>query len=100
MRLANLTPRCEREDGRNPVRLRRTGTVDSMLPRAAVGRDTEIDRRRPVRCPGYVVGNKASNPARVKCRGHEHCRRGFGFEPRIAKCAADREPTLPVHAYA
>ena len=28
-------------------------------------------------------------------RGHEHCRRGLGFEPRIAKCSAHREPAFP-----
>lgn len=33
--------------------------------------------------------------ARCDDRGHEHCRRGLRFEPRIAKRAADREPAVP-----
>jgi hypothetical protein len=32
--------------------------------------------------------------ARRDDRGHEHCRRALGFEPRIAKCPADREPAF------
>lgn len=33
--------------------------------------------------------------ARRDDRGHEHCRRGLGFEPCIAKCTADRQPAFP-----
>jgi hypothetical protein len=33
--------------------------------------------------------------ARRDDRGHEQCRRLLGFEPSIAKCTTNRDPTFP-----